>query len=129
MAHSVGDMAWLDLTVTNAEQVKDFYADVIGWQAEGCSMGDYEDFTMMSATTGEAISGVCHAKGVNADLPPVWMPYFLVADIDQSVNSVQAKGGELLTEIKSMGGEDKYVIIKDPAGAVCALYFKAPEQD
>ncbi|MDG1732631.1 MAG: VOC family protein [Thalassotalea sp.] len=126
MADSIGDMAWLDLTVSNAEQVKDFYADVIGWQAEGCSMGDYEDFTMMSATTGEAIGGVCHAKGVNADLPPAWMPYFLVADIEQSVSAVLAKGGKLVTEIKSMGGDDKYVIIKDPAGAVCALYYKAP---
>ena len=63
---------------------------------------------------------------VNADLPPVWMPYFLVADIEQSVSAVLAKGGKLVTEIKSMGGDDKYVIIKDPVGAVCALYYKAP---
>ena len=28
MADSIGDMAWLNLTVSNAEQVKDFYADV-----------------------------------------------------------------------------------------------------
>ena len=120
----LGDVAWLDLTVNNAEQVKDFYQDVVGWQSEGCNMGDYEDYVMNSPIDGEAKAGVCHSTGVNADLPPVWMPYFIVADINESATAVQAKGGSLLTEIKSMGGDDKYVIIKDPAGAICALYFK-----
>lgn len=122
--NKTGTMAWIDLTVNDADSVKDFYQDVIGWQVEACSMGDYNDYVMNDPLDKNAQAGVCHAKGVNADLPPVWMPYFLVDDITKSVAVVLSKGGQLLTEIKSMGGEDKYVIIKDPAGAVCALYDK-----
>ena len=123
MKDNIGDMAWLDLTVPNATQVKDFYQDVIGWKSQGCSMGDYEDYTMLNTITGDATAGVCHTKGVNADLSPVWMPYFLVADIEKSVVAVSTKGGALLTNIKSMAA-DKYVVIKDPAGAICSLYQK-----
>lgn len=120
--NKIGEMAWLDLSVKNADEVKGFYQKVIGWTAEPTSMGDYNDYTMMSAA-GEAVGGVCHAQGVNADLPPAWLPYFLVEDIDVSVADVVETGGELVTEIKSMG-EDRYAVIKDPAGAVCAIYQK-----
>jgi predicted enzyme related to lactoylglutathione lyase len=30
--NKIGTMAWLDLSVTNATEVKSFYEDVIGWK-------------------------------------------------------------------------------------------------
>lgn len=119
--NAIGEMAWIDLTVKDAPKVRDFYQNVVGWKPEAVSMGDYDDFAMNSPETGEAVTGVCHAQGENADLPPVWMPYFLVADLDKSVEQVTSQGGELVTKIKAMG-QHRYVIIKDPAGAYCALY-------
>lgn len=121
--NKIGTMAWLDLSVGNAENVKSFYEDVIGWKSENVSMGDYDDYAMLEPINGDAVSGICHAQGVNKDLPPAWLPYFLVADIEASIDAVNAKGGKLITEIKSMGN-DKYAVIKDPAGAVCAIYQK-----
>lgn len=123
MNDKLGEMAWLDLSVKNATEVKNFYQKVIGWQTEEVSMGDYSDYTMMSQESNAPVGGVCHAQGVNNDLPPAWLPYFLVADANESVKQVLENGGELVTEIKSMG-KDKYAVIKDPAGAVCAIYQK-----
>lgn len=119
----IGTMAWLDLSVSNAKQVKSFYEDVIGWKTDNISMGAYDDYAMLEPNNNEAVAGVCHAQGVNKDLPPAWLPYFLVADIAASIKAVQENGGTLVTEIKSMGS-DKYAVIKDPAGAACALYQK-----
>jgi len=31
--NNIGDLAWMDLSVPNAEQVKDFYQKVLGWQS------------------------------------------------------------------------------------------------
>ena len=124
---NIGDMAWLDLTVPDASGLKDFYQSVVGWEVEGVSMGDYEDYSMLSPADNEPQAGICHSLGVNDDLPPVWMPYFLVADMTEATRKVEAQGGELLTEVKSMGGEDCYAVIRDPAGAVCALYYKADD--
>lgn len=120
---NIGHMAWIDISVADAAELKDFYQDVVGWKSQPLDMGTYEDFMMNSPADGAGQAGICHARGVNADLPPVWLPYFLVADITASVAAVTAQGGQLLTSIKSMG-KDRYVVIKDPAGAICALYDK-----
>lgn len=121
--NNIGTMAWLDLSVDNADEVKSFYQGVIGWNVEKVSMGDYDDYAMLEPIKGEAVAGVCHARGTNKDLPTAWLPYFLVANIDESIAEVQQRGGQLLTEIKTMGS-DRYVVIKDPAGAACAIYQK-----
>ena len=128
----LGDMAWMDLTVPDAEQVKNFYQKLLGWTSEPVKMSynsdSYEDFAMSSnqnesTSTGSFVTGVCHAKGANADMPALWLPYFLVADIEQAISTVQAEGGALVTQVKTMG-DDKYVVIQDPSGAQCALYQK-----
>ncbi len=131
----IGDMAWMDLSAHNAKQVKNFYQKVLGWQSEAVSMScdgqPYEDFAMSSqeeapttaASSDRFVTGICHRKGANADMPSVWLPYFLVKDIDTAVASVKAEGGELVTKIKFMG-DDRYVVVKDPSGAQCALYQK-----
>ena len=117
----LGEIAWLDLTVDDASNIKDFYQQVIGWKVEPVSMGDYQDYSMIAESTGRAAAGVCHARGANADLPAMWLPYFLVSDVEKSAQVVVLNGGTLHTKIKEMGN-DKFVVITDPAGAACALY-------
>ena len=119
----LGEIAWIDLTVNDAAGVKSFYQNVIGWESQDVSMGDYNDFAMISNDSKQAVSGICHARGPNADLPPMWLPYFLVADVEKAADQVKKNGGELVTLIKAMG-DDKFIVIKDPAGAACALYQK-----
>jgi predicted enzyme related to lactoylglutathione lyase len=69
----VGTICWRDLTVSNAEQVRDFYKGVVGWEAQPVEMGGYRDFNMTIPGTGGVVAGVCHARGQNADLPPQWL--------------------------------------------------------
>jgi predicted enzyme related to lactoylglutathione lyase len=123
MSDKIGEMAWLDLTVENASDVKDFYQKVIGWEVEEMPMGDHSDYAMKIPDTGEAVTGICHSQGVNADMPAAWLPYFLISNIIDSIESVITLGGEVLTPVKE-AGNDKYVVVKDPSGAVCALYQK-----
>jgi hypothetical protein len=70
---------------------------------------------------GQQVAGICHARGENAHLPPVWMLYITVADLYSSLDECTRLGGQLLTPVRSYGG-GRYCVIKDPAGAVCALY-------
>ena len=48
--------------------------------------------------------------------------YIKVADLPASIEQVQQKGGTVLTEIKKLSDTSQYVVIQDPAGAVCAIY-------
>ncbi len=116
-----GTIGWIDLTVRDAEAVRDFYADVVGWTPSPVDMGGYSDFTMMVPGTETPAAGVCHARGTNADLPPHWLIYISVRDLDRSVARCRARGGEILVGPKSMGTYGRYAVIQDPAGAVAAI--------
>jgi predicted enzyme related to lactoylglutathione lyase len=117
-----GEIAWLDLTVEDADAARDFYAEVIGWTITPVDMGGYDDYCMNVPATGNTVSGVCFARASNADLPPVWLAYVVVEDLDQSMARCREHGGSIVAGPKSLGPEGRYCVVKDPAGAVLALY-------
>jgi predicted enzyme related to lactoylglutathione lyase len=114
-----GTISWQDLTVADAEGVRDFYQAVVGWKPEPLAMGAYSDFVM--SANGTPIAGICNARDGNADLPAQWLIYITVDDLDHSIDECQRLGGSLVAAPRSYGG-GRYCVIKDPAGAVCALY-------
>lgn len=114
-----GKIGWLDLTVDQAESIRDFYQQVVGWKSEDVSMGDYSDFNMTS--NGEAVAGICHARGANANQPAQWMVYITVADLDQSTATCIEMGGQILVPAREAGG-GRFAVIQDPAGACMALW-------
>jgi predicted enzyme related to lactoylglutathione lyase len=116
-----GQIGWVDLTVRDAEAARDFYQDVTGWTPSPVSMGDYQDYCM-NAASGRSVAGICHARGVNAGLPPVWMIYIVVADLDEAMSRCQTRGGKVLRPPETMGGGDRFCVIQDPAGATAALF-------
>jgi len=116
----MSNIAWVDLTVDDAEPVRDFYAGVMGWQPEGVDMGGYSDYNMLDPESGEPTVGVCYARGGNEGIPPVWMVYFAVNDLDASLAHCTENGGEILNGPRD-AGKSRYAIIRDPAGAACAL--------
>ena len=73
-----GTAVWFDLTVPDAEQVRDFYASVIGWESEPMDMGDYADYVMKAPGGAQGVAGICHTRGENADLPAQWLNYVVV---------------------------------------------------
>jgi predicted enzyme related to lactoylglutathione lyase len=87
-------------------------------------MGEYQDFCMHPPGDPQPVAGICHARGHNAELPPVWMVYITVDDLDESVRRCEALGGKRRSEIhvSPMG---RYCAIEDPAGAVSALFESA----
>ncbi|MFA6234813.1 MAG: VOC family protein, partial [Bacteroidota bacterium] len=88
----MGIIAWADLTVENADAVRDFYQAVVGWTPAAVSMGDYNDYGMTPAGSDAPVAGICHARGVNAGLPPVWMIYIYVEDLDASIEACESHG-------------------------------------
>lgn len=117
-----GEVAWLDLTVEDASTLRDFYADVVGWTITPVDMGGYNDFCMNAPDTGEAVSGVCFARGSNADLPPVWLVYVVVDDLDRSIERCSKRGGRIVAGPTNMGPQGRYCVLQDPAGAAFALF-------
>lgn len=120
MSKLPGAQAWLDLTVDDADSLRDFYAELLGWTPHPVAMsdddGDYADYAMI---VGEGpVGGVCHRRGTNAALPPMWLPYFLVEDLAATLAAAVEKGAEVLD------ARDKMAVLRDPAGACFAVYLE-----
>ena len=121
---TAGRIAWLDQTVVDAGATRDFYREVVGWTVEDVLMkhGDetYADYCMYGDGP-DAVAGICHARGVNADLPPVWLIYLPVGDLAESVRLVAALGGEVVKATRGDDGAYSSAVIRDPVGAHVAL--------
>ncbi|MGH9323811.1 MAG: VOC family protein [Vicinamibacteria bacterium] len=116
----VGSIVWNDLTVDDAVAVRDFYMEVVGWKFAPLSMGEYSDFNMLAPETESTAAGICHRRGSNANLPPQWMVYVQVADVDASARRAVELGGAVIDGPRGMGSH-QFCVIRDPAGAVLAL--------
>lgn len=123
-----GTIGWSDLTVPNADEVRDFYAAVTGWQPQPLSMGDYSDY-VMTTPDGKGVAGVCHARGTNAGLPSQWLIYITVEDVDESIRQCEQRGGKVIAGPRELGEYGRFCVIQDPAGAVAGLIAPPKEQE
>jgi predicted enzyme related to lactoylglutathione lyase len=122
-----GTIGWIDLTVEDAETVRDFYRELAGWTAAPVDMGAYSDFTMFPAGSETPVGGICHARGTNASMPPRWMLYITVEDADACAERCEALGGKVVVPPRDMGSHGRYCVLEDPGGAVAAFF--APPAD
>ena len=115
-----GSIAWQDLTVPNAAEVRDFYCQVVGWTYTDHDMGDYADYNINLSDGSRTVAGICHARDGNANVPPQWLVYIVVADVTRSAQRCIELGGKVIDGPREMGGQ-RFCVIQDPAGAVAAL--------
>jgi uncharacterized protein len=114
-----GTILSADVTVHQSEAVRDFYKKVIGWEHSEYKRGDYTDY-FMTTTDGQPVAGICQKAGSLANLPPVWLVYFGVKDLQESLEECRKLGGKVLSEPQGEG-YGSYAIIEYPPGAICAL--------
>jgi predicted enzyme related to lactoylglutathione lyase len=123
-AVTMGSIAWLDLTVPDASATQDFYRQVVEWSVDSVEMDDdgnrYVDHNMIGED-GTPVAGICHARGVNLGLPPVWMIYLPVGDFSESLSRVEEEGGKVIKVKQGKDGEYVSATIQDPVGVYMGL--------
>ena len=124
MSAPAGSLGWLDLTVADPDRLLEFYRRVLGWKSEPVAMqgpeGPYHDHLLLD-DAGRPVAGLCHARGANLGVPPVWLAYIHVADLERALEAVRQGGGRLLHGPRGAGG-GRMAVIQDPSGAHLALY-------
>jgi hypothetical protein len=124
-SRAIGSIMWADLTVDDADRVRDFYREVVGWTASDVDMGGYHDYCMNQPEDGKTVAGVCHARGGNVGLPSQWLLYLIVEDLDASMERCAERGGSIISPVRHYGAEGRYVVMRDPAGAAFAIFEPA----
>ncbi len=112
-----GAMCWNELATRDVEAAKRFYGGVFGWTFKTDKTGPYTELRV-----GErSIGGILKMDPGWGNIPPHWMPYFAVANCDQSADRAKKLRGELKvppTDIPKVG---RFSVIQDPTAAVFAI--------
>src|ERR1035438_7527307 len=98
-----GTLCWADLSTPDAKRASDFYSGLFGWQIAA----DPKDKSgYLHIKNGEQfIGGVPPASYRRPGVPPHWMAYFQVDDVDASANKAKELGASLyLPPMTTEGG-------------------------
>ena len=122
----VGEASWHELMTTDAAAAMKFYTEIFGWQpSEAMDMGPMGKYHMFNRPHG-MIGGMMNKPPEMANVPPNWMIYFRVPDINAAVERVKANGGKILNGPMEVPGGDWIVNAMDPQGAAFSLHAKKP---
>ena len=116
-APEVGEASWHELMTTDAPAAMKFYSEVFQWQpSETMDMGAMGKYHMFNRPHG-MIGGMMNKPPEMAQVPPHWMIYFRVPDINAAVERIKSNGGKILNGPMEVPGGDWVVNAKDPQGA------------
>ena len=112
-----GDFIWYELMTTDANGAKAFYDAVVGWEV-GEEAPEFNGYRMINTQDGGAAGGVLPLTDEMQQhgARPTWLGYINVADVDQSVASIERAGGKALMthDIPDIG---RIAMVTDPQGA------------
>lgn len=117
LVNTVGAMCWNELATRNPETAMAFYSGLFGWVFSKTEGMDYWSFT----NNGRMNGGVVKMTAEWGEMPPHWMTYFTVADLDTAMTEAIILGGRVLNGPIESQGVGRFAVIHDPAGAVCTI--------
>jgi predicted enzyme related to lactoylglutathione lyase len=112
-----GALVWNELNTPDPEAAIPFYSGLFGWKIEPFE-GSPEPY--LSIKNGDSNNGGIRELK-QPGVPPHWLVYFGVEDVDQALAKVEQLGGS-----KIAGPIDiqiaKIAVVNDPQGAMFAIY-------
>jgi len=116
-----GRFVWYDLMTTDPNGATDFYTKVAGWGTQPWDTGGMP-YTMWT-TENTPIGGVMPlAPEMAGSVPPHWIGYVAVPDVDESAKQVESLGGRVLTPPMDIPEVGRFAVISDPQGAAIAIF-------
>jgi predicted enzyme related to lactoylglutathione lyase len=120
-APQAGEFCWNELATTEIKKAKDFYGKLCGWQFTEHTT-DGNSYTMIKKGEKE-FGGMWQIPNDQAaNIPPHWMGYILVENLDKTVEEAQKLGGKVTMPVTKVGEMGQFAVIQDPTGAHIAFW-------
>jgi predicted enzyme related to lactoylglutathione lyase len=114
-----GKVVWHDLVTKDTNRAGAFYGQLFGWEVREKEMGGA---THRLIHAGEDSIGCFVAQPPDDPMPPHWVAYVHVDDLDAAVGRAKRGGGSAPVPRMAITDQDSFAILKDPLGAVIAAY-------
>jgi predicted enzyme related to lactoylglutathione lyase len=119
-APTTGRFVWHELHTADRPAAGKFYARLLSWGTKDVPMGPGEPYTLC-VLNGQDIAGITKARSP-AGVPPHWLPYVAVDDVDAIAAKAKSLGAKVLGEPMDIPNVGRFAVIGDPQGAVFALF-------
>jgi predicted enzyme related to lactoylglutathione lyase len=121
-----GQFVWYELTTPDPDASKRFYQPLVGWSTQAFD-NDYSMWT----NGGQPIGGIFRlgpeqkAQGI----PPNWMPYVEVNNVDESARQANSFGGTIVVPPTEIPNTGRFAVVQDPQGATFGIYKSSTKSD
>jgi len=121
--HPPGEFCWLELSTTDQDAAKKFYAALFGWNVNDFPMGPADVYTIFRVD-GRDVAAGCTLRPDQRErgVPPHWMIYIAVENVDQAAAKASSLGGQVLAPAFDVMDAGRMAVVADPTGAVFCLW-------
>jgi len=113
-----GTFNWNELITGDVEKAKAFFAETVGWSYDGMPMGPEGGTYWLAMQNGKPIAGIMSLEVLPDGVPPHWMSYLEIDDVDARLKKLKDAGGTIIKEAFEVPNVGRIAIIADPTGAV-----------
>jgi uncharacterized protein len=119
-----GVPSWVDLTTTDVEAAKNFYASLFGWQWEAADVPPDLGAYWMARLDGELVAGLSPQPEEMAGqgIPSTWNTYINVESVDETTARAEAAGAQVVALPMDIGDAGRMAVVRDPSGAAIGMW-------
>jgi uncharacterized protein len=124
-----GAVVWNELNTRDPDREKDFYGQLFGWETRQFETeGGPPYLTIHVGGEERGVGGIMDTRAFDQEVPPHWMVYFAVEDVDATAARAKERGGTVAQEPMDIPKVGRVAVMHDPAGAHFAVLRPNPAQ-
>jgi uncharacterized protein len=120
-SHAPGTFSWTDLSTTDPDAAKEFYARLLGWEYEDMPAGEGVVYSM-AQIDGKNVAAISPMQQGMEGHPPYWTSYVTVEDADAMAEKARSLGGNVLAPPFDVFTAGRMAVIQDPQMAAFAIW-------
>ncbi len=119
----VGRFCWNELLTDDVEGARKFYTQLFGWETSRTDMSPGEPYHMF-LRGGQQVAGLMK-RPANMPVPPSWLYYVRVENVDKSFARAKELGAGICLEPMDIPDIGRFAVLLDPAKAAFAIFAAA----
>ena len=117
-----GTLCWAELDTTDMKSAESYYTALFGWGAKrGGEAANQTAYTEWQQG-GKSIGGMMTIPKEWGPVPPNWLVYFMVADVDATTKNASSHGGQVIVPPTDIPKTGRFAVIQDPQHATFAVF-------
>ena len=124
-SYAQGTPCWVDLSTTDQEAAKSFYAELFGWTYDDHPMDEAGEVVYSMAMKEDSYTGAMYTQPqeqAQMGVPPHWMIHIAIDDADEVAGRVADCGGTVVAGPFDVFENGRMVFVADPSGGMVNLW-------